>query len=445
MENAKETYRKQGFGKTALLGIQHVLAMFGATVLVPALTGINPSVALIAAGIGTLIFHLVTKRKVPVFLGSSFAFIAGLQSIIQGNPDNIPKAMGGVICAGALYLILALLVRIFGSDKIRSFFPPVVCGPIIIVIGLSVIPSVVTQALVDSGNPDAPLAGDLWQRLTIAAVVVLTILIVGIFCKGFFKLVPILFGFAAGYLVSIIFQFTMGVQFIDFSAIASADWIYTFGDYKLPVFDISAIITIAPVALVTFIEHIGDITTNGAVVGKDFFKDPGLHRTLLGDGLATMTAGLLGGPPNTTYGENTGVLAVTKNYNPFNLRVAAVAAILLGFFAKFGAVIRQMPGPVLGGVSIVLFGMIASIGIRLLGENQVDLSENRNLFIVSVLMVVGLGISITIPGTSIRISGLAIAAVVGVILNKVLPEKMRTPIKEAAEENKAAAVDAEKE
>lgn len=430
METAKETYQRQGFGKTALLGVQHVLAMFGATVLVPALTGLNPSIALIAAGVGTLIFHFVTKRKVPVFLGSSFAFIAGLQSIIQNDPNNIPKAMGGVICAGVLYLILSLLVKIFGSDKVRSFFPPVVCGPIIIVIGLSTIPSVVTSALVDSGNPDAPLPGALWMRLTIAAIVVLTILIVGIFCKGFFKLVPILFGFIAGYIASVIFQFAAGVQFIDFAKIASADWIYYFKDYHLPVFDISAIITIAPVALVTFIEHIGDITTNGAVVGKDFFKDPGLHRTLLGDGLATIAAGLLGGPPNTTYGENTGVLAVTKNYNPFNLRVAACCAIFLGFFAKFGAVIQQMPGPVLGGVSIVLFGMIASIGIRLLGDNKVDLSENRNLFIVSVLMVVGLGISITIPGTSIKISGLAIAAVLGVILNKVLPEKMRTPEKE---------------
>lgn len=436
MDEAKSTYRRQGFAKTALLGIQHVLAMFGATVLVPTLTGLNPSIALIAAGVGTLIFHLVTRGKVPVFLGSSFAFIAGLQSIIQNDPNNIPKAMGGVICAGALYLILALLVRIFGSDKIRSFFPPVVCGPIIVVIGLSTIPSVVTSALVDSGDPSSPLPGQLWQRLVIAAVVVLTILIVGIFCKGFFKLVPILFGFIAGYIVSVIFQFTMNVPFIDFSVIANSDWIYTFSDYHLPVFDLSAIITIAPVALVTFIEHIGDITTNGAVVGKDFFKDPGLHRTLLGDGLATMAAGVLGGPPNTTYGENTGVLAVTKNYNPFNLRVAAVVAILLGFFAKFGAVIRQMPGPVLGGVSIVLFGMIASIGIRLLGENKVDLSENRNLFIVSVLLVVGLGISITIPNTDVKISGLAIAAVLGVILNKVLPEKIRTPMKEAEAESK---------
>lgn len=414
LENTKTAFQKQGFAKTALLGIQHVLAMFGATVLVPALTGINPSVALIAAGVGTLIFHLCTKGKVPAFLGSSFAFIAGLQSVIQNDPNNIPKAMGGTIVAGLLYLALALLVRIFGSDKIRSFFPPVVCGPIIVVIGLSVIPSVVTDALVTS------TVGELWQRLLIAAVVVLTILIVGVFCRGFFKLVPILFGFIAGYVVSVILQFTTGVQFIDFSAIQQADWVYYFQDWQLPVFDLSAIITLAPVALVTFVEHIGDMTTNGAVVGKDFFKDPGLHRTLLGDGLATMAAGLLGGPPNTTYGENTGVLAVTKNYNPFNLRVAAVVAILLGFFAKFGAVIRQMPGPVLGGVSIVLFGMIASIGIRLLGENKVDLSENRNLFIVAVLLVVGLGITITVG--SVKISGLAIAAVLGVILNKVLPE-----------------------
>lgn len=421
MENATQTLQKQGFGKTALLGIQHVLAMFGATVLVPTLTGVNPSVALIAAGVGTLVFHLCTKGKVPVFLGSSFAFIAGLQAVIQGDADNIPKAMGGVIVAGALYLALSLLVKIFGSDRIRSFFPPVVCGPIIVVIGLMNIPSVVTQALVDSGDPSNPLVGPLWVRLVIAASVVLTILLVGILCKGFFKLVPILFGFIVGYAVSVLFQFTMDLPFINFAEIQNADWIYLFQDWHFPQFDISAIITIAPVALVTFVEHVGDITTNSAVVGKDFFKDPGLHRTLLGDGLATMAAGFLGGPPNTTYGENTGVLAVTKNYNPFNLRVAAVVAIFLGLFAKFGAVIREMPGPVLGGVSIVLFGMIASIGIRLLGENKVDLSENRNLFIVAVLMVVGLGINLQF-GT-VKISGLAIAAVLGIILNKVLPEK----------------------
>ena len=433
MDSAKSTFRRQGIGKTALLGIQHVLAMFGATVLVPTLTGLNPSLALICAGVGTLLFHLITGRKVPVFLGSSFAFIAGLQAVIQNDPANVPKAMGATICAGVLYLLLALLVRIFGSDKVRSFFPPVVCGPIIIVIGLSVVPSVVTSALVDSGDPAAPLAGALWMRLLIAAVVVLTILAVGIFARGFFKLVPILFGIIMGYAVTVVLQFATGVQFIDFSAIARADWLYTFRDYQLPVFDLSAILTIAPVALVTFIEHIGDVTTNGAVVGKDFFKDPGLHRTLLGDGAATMAAGLLGGPPNTTDGENTGVLAVTKNYSPFNLEVAAVVAILLGFFAKFGAVIRQLPGPVMGGVSIVLFGMIASIGIRLLGDNKVDLSENRNLFIVSVLMVVGLGINIVIPGTSVKISGLAIAAVAGVLLNKCLPEKLRTPMKEAEE------------
>jgi len=427
MEDQKLLSQKQGPAKTVLLGVQHVLAMFGATVLVPTLTGLSPSLALICAGVGTLIFHFVTGRKVPVFLGSSFAFIAGLQAVIQGNPDNIPKAMGATICAGALYLVLSLLVKIFGSDKVRSFFPPVVCGPIIIVIGLSVVPTVVTAALVDSGDPSAPLAGEMWMRLLIAGAVVLTILLVGIFAKGFFRLVPILFGIVMGYLVTVILQFATGVPFIDFSAIAQAEWVYTFKDYRLPQFDLSAIITIAPVALVTFIEHIGDITTNGAVVGRDFFKDPGLHRTLMGDGLATMAAGMLGGPPNTTYGENTGVLAVTKNYNPFNLEIAACVAILLGFFAKFGAVIKQLPGPVMGGVSIVLFGMIASIGIRLLGDNKVDLSENRNLFIVSVLMVVGLGINIVLPGTSVKISGLAIAAVLGVILNKCLPEKMDRP------------------
>lgn len=410
MENAAQTLKRQGIGKTALLGVQHVLAMFGATVLVPMLTGLNPSIALLSAGLGTLLFHFVTKRKVPVFLGSSFAFIASLQAVIQDNPDNIPKAMGGIIVAGLIYLLFSLLVKIFGANKVRSFFPPVVCGPIIIVIGLSLAPGVVSSNILQNET------GELWQRLLIAGVVVLTMLLVGVFAKGFFKLVPILFGIIAGYIVSACFGF------VNFTPVTDANWFIHLSDFHFPpVFDLSSILIIAPVALVTFIEHIGDITTNSAVVGEDFLTDPGLHRTLIGDGLATILAGFLGGPPNTTYGENTGVLAVTKNYNPFNIRVAAVVAVLLGIFGKFGALIRTIPTPVMGGVSIILFGMIASIGIRILGENKIDLSENRNLFITAVLLVVGTTVSLTFG--SVTISGLSIAAVLGVILNKVLPEK----------------------
>jgi len=403
------TLKTQGIPKTLMLGIQHVLAMFGATVLVPTLTGLSPSVALLSAGIGTLLFHFVTKGKVPVFLGSSFAFIAGLTAVIGNDPDNIPKAMGGIIAAGCMYLLFSLIVKIFGVEKVKSFFPPIVTGPIIMVIGLSLAPGVVTNNILSE-----KVGGELWQRLLVAGIVVMTMLLVGVFAKGFFKLVPILFGITAGYIASAF----MG--FVSFAPVEKAKWFIDLGQFKLPEFDLTAIFIIAPIAIVTFIEHIGDITTNSAVVGKDFLKDPGLHRTLIGDGVATIVAGFLGGPPNTTYGENTGVLAVTKNYNPFNIRVAACVAIVLGVIGKFGAVITTIPSPVMGGISIILFGMIASIGIRILGENKVDLSENRNLFISAVLLVVGTTIQIKID--SVTISGLAIAAVLGIVLNKILPE-----------------------
>ncbi len=404
-------------GKRVVLGIQHVFAMFGATVLVPLLTGLNPSIALLSAGIGTLLFHLCTKGKVPVFLGSSFAYIAGLQTVIQSNPDNIPKAMGGIICAGIMYILLSICVRIFGVERIKRLLPPVVTGPIIMVIGLTLAPGVVGANVL---SDDA--GGQLWQRIVIAGVVVITMAIVSILAKGFFKLVPILFGIAAGFIVAGVFGFT------NFDTIANAPWFIDLSAFKLPEFDITAISLIAPIAIVTFMEHIGDITTNGAVVGKDFLSDPGLNRTLLGDGVATIAAGLLGGPANTTYGENTGVLAVTKNYDPLNIRIAAVVAILLGMFAKVGAFIQVIPGPVMGGISIVLFGMITSIGMRIIGDNKVNLSDNRNLFITSVLIVCGISLNLTV-GTA-TVSGLAIAAVLGIILNLVFPEKKQEDTKE---------------
>lgn len=402
-------------GKRVVLGIQHVFAMFGATVLVPMLTGLNPSIALLSAGIGTLLFHLCTGGKVPVFLGSSFAYIAGLQAVIQDDPNNIPKAMGGIICAGILYLILSLCVKLFGADKIRKLLPPVVTGPIIMVIGLTLAPGVVASNVLSD-----EAGGELWQRLVITGVVVITMAVVSIIAKGFFKLVPILFGITAGFIMAWIFGF------INFAPVQEANWLIDFAAFKLPVFDISSITLIAPIAIVTFMEHIGDLTTNGAVVGKDFIKDPGLHRTLLGDGIATIAAGFLGGPANTTYGENTGVLAVTKNYDPVNIRIAAFVAIFLGLFAKVGAFIQVIPGPVMGGISIVLFGMIASIGMRIIGDNKIDLSDNRNLFITSVLIICGISMNITI-GTA-NISGLAIAAALGIILNLVFPEKKKAEV-----------------
>lgn len=420
-----------GVGKNLLLGIQHLFAMFGSTVLVPILTGLDPNVALFTAGLGTLIFHLCTKGKVPVFVGSSFAFIGVIQitACMYGGVDAgaanytslsayqaaFPYVTGGIIVAGALYLVLALLVKLFGVERVTSFFPPVVTSPMIVVIGLTLAPTAFDNILASTtAVPDV-----LWMRWVIAISVVATMIIVSIFCKGFFKLVPIVFGIAVGYLVAAI----MGQ--VDFSVFSTGSLGISAPNFFLPKFDLSAILIIAPTTLVTFMEHIGDITTNGAVVGKNFMKDPGLHRTLLGDGLATMAAGCLGGPANTTYSENTGVLAVTKNYNPTTLRIAAVFAMLMSFLGVFQTFLSSIPGPVMGGVSIILFGMISAVGMRTLVEAQLDFTHSRNLMIVAVMLVSGLGLSGGIQITeSFTISNIAICAILGVILNKVLPEKM---------------------
>ena len=420
-----------GVGKNLLLGIQHLFAMFGSTVLVPILSGLDPNVALFTAGLGTLIFHLCTKGKVPVFVGSSFAFIGVIQitACMYGGVDAgaanytslsayqaaFPYVTGGIIVAGALYLVLALLVKLFGVERVTSFFPPVVTGPMIVVIGLTLAPTAFDNILASTtAVPDV-----LWMRWVIAISVVATMIIVSIFCKGFFKLVPIVFGIAVGYLVAAI----MGQ--VDFSVFSTGSLGISAPNFFLPKFDLSAILIIAPTTLVTFMEHIGDITTNGAVVGKNFMKDPGLHRTLLGDGLATMAAGCLGGPANTTYSENTGVLAVTKNYNPTTLRIAAVFAMLMSFLGVFQTFLSSIPGPVMGGVSIILFGMISAVGMRTLVEAQLDFTHSRNLMIVAVMLVSGLGLSGGIQITeSFTISNIAICAILGVILNKVLPEKM---------------------
>ena len=402
-------------GKNLLLGVQHLFAMFGATVLVPALTGMSPAVALITAGIGTIIFHLCTKGKVPVFVGSSFAFIAGIQIVMQGDPARIPYVQGGIICAGLVYVALSVIITFIGPERMLKLFPPVVTGPVIVVIGLTLAPSALTNA---SGN---------WliSIITLAAVIA-----VSIFARGYFKLVPILIGIAVGYASSILFDIIAhpAEALVNFTPILEAGWISPFwriGDFfTLPKFELSAILTLAPIALVTFMEHVGDITTNGAVVGQNFLKDPGLHRTILGDGLATLAAGLLGGPANTTYGENTGVLAVTKVYNPFVLEIASVFAIALGLFGKVGAVLQTIPGPVMGGVSILLFGMIAAIGIRTLAESRLDFSYSRNLIIVALILVVGLGLSGGVSIGGFQISGLFLAVVLGVIGNQLFPEEL---------------------
>ena len=397
--------------KKLILGIQHVLAMFGATVLVPFLTGLNPSLALLAAGIGTLIFHLVSKRIVPVFLGSSFAFIGALTLVLK--QDGIGAVKGGVICAGFVYVFMSIIIKVFGVERVKSFFPPIITGPIIMVIGLRMSP----VALSMSGYSDGKFEV---KSLIIALSVLVTMIVVSILGKSFFKLVPILISVIVGYLVSMCF----GI--IDFTPIHAANWIgfskEALSDLTaVPVFRLSSVIAIAPIAFVVFIEHIGDITTNGAVVGKDFFKNPGIHRTMLGDGLATIAAGLIGGPANTTYGENTGVLAVTKVYDPSILRIAACYSIFLGIMGKFGAVLQTVPQPVMGGVSIILFGMIASIGVRTLIDANLDFSHSRNLILSSLILVLGISIDNIVIWNTVSVSGLAVSALFGVILNKLLP------------------------
>jgi uracil permease len=407
MENNEKIVGKAKF----ILGIQHVLAMFGATVLVPFLTGLNPSIALISAGVGTLIFHFCTKRIVPVFLGSSFAFIGALTLVLKS--EGIGAIKGGVIAAGLIYVIMSYLVKTFGVDRIRSFFPPIVTGPIIMLIGLRMSPTALNMAGYANGKFDG-------KSLIVAFAVILTMVSITMMKKSFLRLVPILIAVIVGYIVAAF------LGMVDFSVVSQAKWIGLSPEaasdlFTLPVMSLTGIIAIAPIALVVFIEHIGDITTNGAVVGKDFFKNPGIHRTLLGDGLATIAAGLLGGPANTTYGENTGVLAVTKVYDPSILRIAACYAIVLGFIGKFGILLQTIPLPVMGGVSVILFGMIASVGVRTVVDARLDFSNSRNLIIASIIFVLGIAVDNITVWETVSISGLALAAFSGVILNKVLP------------------------
>ena len=405
-----------------ILGIQHTLARFGATVLVPALTGLNTSITLFCAGLGTLLFHWITKKKVPVFLGSSFAFMAGIMAIIgdsrMGDPDFMDKlasVKGSLIIAGLVYVLFAGLIKIFGYEKVNKLLPPIVTGPIIIVIGLRLSSTAISSAFYYNG--------EFSLKAVLVTVVILTVVIcVSIFAKGIFNLMPILFAIIAGYLVC------LPLGFCDFTAVREAHFL-SFMDKDImaqllciPKFRADAILAIAPIALVTMIEHVGDITTNGAVVGKNFMVDPGIHRTILGDGLATALAGLLGGPANTTYGENTGVLAVTKVYDPSVIRIAAVFAMILGIFGKFGGFITSIPSPVTGGISIVLYGMISAVGVRILINSRLNFGNSRNLLVAAIILVLGIGCdSIPVYG-AVTISGLALAAVVGIILAFILPE-----------------------
>ena len=384
--------------KEWILSIQHLFAMFGATVLVPLLVGINPSIAILTAGIGTLIFHLCTKGKVPVFLGSSFAFITPIITISTMYNDY-SYVQGGIIVVGLIYALMSFIVYKIGVDKINKILPSHVVGAMIIVIGLSLVPSAVTN---------------IQTNIMVALATLGISLLITFFGKGFIKQLGILIGVVCGYLLSL----CLGI--VDTSVIQNASLI-ALPTLSLPKFSLEAIMVIAPLSLCTLCEHIGDITTNGTVVGKDFVKDPGLHRTILGDGLATLVAGLLGSVPNTTYGENTSLLAITKNYNPKLLRRTAVIAIVLSFIGIFGAILQSVPTCVIGGISLQLYCMIAWIGVKNIKDNK-SYKSIKKLIVIAVILIVGLsGLTITLG--SIAISGLALAVIVGVILNLVLNHK----------------------
>jgi uracil permease len=409
--------RSLGIPKVGILGVQHMFAMFGATVLVPLITGLPIDTTLLMAGLGTLLFHVISGGKVPAFLGSSFAFLGGYSAVAprlaQGasNVEMLPYACVGVAVAGLLYLVVAGLIKMFGIKKVMKFCPPIVTGPIIISIGLCLAPVAVEGCKAN------------WL---LALVALVTIIVCNLFGKGMVKIIPILVGILVSYVVAV---FTKAV---DFSPIADAAWIGLPVHKEFTVLNatdsskiLSAIIAIAPIALATIMEHIGDICAISSTIGKDLLKDPGLHRTLAGDGLATTMAALFGGPANTTYGENTGVLALTKVYDPLVIRVAAVLAVLLSFCPKFAAVIQTIPGAIVGGISFVLYGMISAVGIRNLVENHVDFSKPRNLIIAAVILVSALGgatIDFTVKSVAIKITPLAVASIAGILLNAVLPD-----------------------
>ena len=419
--------KELGYSKVAILGLQHMFAMFGATVLVPIITGLSVSTTLLFAGLATLFMHVVTNFKVPVFLGSSFAFLGGYASVkaagvALGYTERVSLnyACLGVACAGLVYFILALICKAFGSKRVMRFFPPVVTGPIILSIGLILAPSAINNC---STN---------WP---IALVAIFVVIICNIWGKGMIKIVPILLGVIASYVVAAV------SGNVDFSQIADAKWIglpviwentglsvFTGGEADFGLF-LTAVITIVPISFATMMEHVGDISAIGGTVGRNYIEDPGLHKTLIGDGIGTAIASLFGAPANTTYGENTGVLALTKVYDPFVVRLAACYAMVLSFCPKFAAVIEIMPAATIVGVSIILYGMISAIGIRNMVENKTDFQQSRNIIIAALIIGLALGINFSDAGAvsfmigsmSVNLSGLAVASIVGILLNAILP------------------------
>ena len=429
--------RKLGLPKMLILGLQHMFAMFGATILVPILVnsyfvdacgegptrGLTVAVTLFCAGFGTLLFHVCSKMKVPAFLGSSFAFLGGFSTVAHLDTgiyagmsvnDKAAYACGGVVVAGLLYLVLSLIIRMVGVKRVMRYMPPVVTGPVIICIGLSLASSAIGNA---STN---------WFLAFVALAV---IIVFNIWGKGMFKIIPILMGVVISYAVAVIMNAVGltnpdGSAILDFTSVASAGLV-GIPPIQICKFDVTAILVMAPIAIATMMEHVGDMSAISATVGENYLADPGLHRTLLGDGLATALAGFLGGPANTTYGENTGVLELSHVYDPLVIRIAACFAIIISFIPKVSAIISTMPSAIIGGVSFMLYGMISAIGVRNVVENKVDLTKSRNLIIAGVIFVCGLGFSggltFTIAGTSITLTALAIAAIAGILLNIILP------------------------
>ena len=422
IDYSKGIYDAKSLGtpKLLILGTQHMFAMFGATVLVPLLTGLSVSTTLLCAGLGTLLFHFLCKGKVPAFLGSSFAYLGGFTIVTNGgaNPENLPYACAAVALSGLVYVLFSALISAFGIRKMMRFFPPVVTGPIIIAIGLILAPSAISNCQ---------------SNWLLAFVALGTVIVCNIWGKGMIKIIPILLGFLVSYIVAAI------CGEVDFTPVKEATWIglpfqmqdTVIGLLSKPDLDtgllVTSIFTIAPLSLATMVEHIGDICAISSTCERNYITDPGLHRTLLGDGLATSLAALFGAPANTTYGENTGVLALSKVYDPFVIRIAAVLAIVFSFCPKFAALIRVMPAATIGGVSMVLYGMISAVGVRNVVENKVDFTKSRNVIIAAIIMVLALGISNSDAGCvtigSVSLSGLAVASIVGILLNAILPGK----------------------
>ncbi|MCI9015818.1 MAG: uracil-xanthine permease [Clostridia bacterium] len=425
MEKSKlllDVNEKPSIPKWIILSIQHVFAMFGATILVPILvnasageTVLTIPVALVASGIGTLIYILCTKGKSPVYLGSSFAFITPLAAaFLKGG---ISGAMTGVMVVGIIYIIFSIIIKLIGKGWIDKLLPPIIIGPMIMIIGLGLAPSAISQIGIVS---EAAIE---WRAIVVAVVSFLVTGLVAVRGKGFLKIIPFLVGIVSGYIVAVI------LGLVDFKPVIEAAF-FSMPNFMLPFLNyapsFSAILTIAPIALVTMAEHIGDHTALSSIIGKDLLKDPGLEKTLLGDGIATFVAGLLGGPPNTTYGENTSVVGMTKIASIWVIGLAAIIAIILGFLGKFTALVSTIPNPVLGGISILLYGFISVNGLKVLIENQIDFRKTKNIIVASSMLVLGLGgatISLTSGDLSITISGMSLAAIVGILMNLLLPEE----------------------